>query len=241
MRIPRIFQAQDLYVGANLDLDERAFKHLVQVLRFSEGRELILFNGQGGEYHAKLHAVSKRSAQATIFSFDDISRESALDIHLAQCISKGDRFDFAIQKAVELGVKSITPVISARSQLKLNEERREKKISHWQQVAISACEQSGRTRCIDIHEPLALADYLPQAQAQTRLILHPESSRKLTEIKLGTSFDVLIGPEGGFEDKELVLASRAQFESIQLGTRILRTETAPITIIAALHALSGNF
>ena len=185
--------------------------------------------------------MSKRSAQAKIFSFADVSRESALDIHLAQCISKGDRFDFAIQKAVELGVKTITPVISARSQLKLNEERRDKKISHWQQVAISACEQSGRTKTIEIHEPLGLADYLSQTRAQTRLILHPVSSRKLTEIKLGTSFDLLIGPEGGFEDKELVLASRAQFESIHLGARILRTETAPITIISALHALAGEF
>jgi len=241
MRVPRIFQQHDLAIGISFELDERAFKHLVQVLRFSEGRELILFNGLGGEYHAKLISVSKRSAQAQILSFNDISRESPLDIHLAQCISKGDRFDFAIQKAVELGVKTITPVISARSQLKLNEERREKKVAHWQQVAISACEQSGRTRSIEINEPMGLADHLARAQAQTRLILHPDGTKKLSEIKLTNSFDLLIGPEGGFEDKELALAKQAQFEAIQLGTRILRTETAPIAMIAALHALSNSF
>ncbi len=241
MRVPRIFQQQDLAVGTTIELDERAFKHLIQVLRFSEGRELILFNGLGGEYHAKLSSVSKRSAQAHIFSFDNISRESSLEIHLAQCISKGDRFDFAIQKAVELGVNSITPLISARSQLKLNEERRDKKRQHWQQVAISACEQSGRTLIIRIYEPAGLADYLAQAKAQTRLLLHPEGSKKLSGIKLGHSFDLLIGPEGGFEEKEIALAQRAQFEIIRLGERILRTETAPIVVISALHALGKSF
>jgi 16S rRNA (uracil1498-N3)-methyltransferase len=245
MRIPRIYQHQPLVSGRSVELDERAFKHLVHVLRFTEGRDLVLFNGSGGEYHARLTSISKRGAKADILSFHELNRESPLDIHLAQCISKGDRFDFAIQKAVELGVSSITPVISARSQVKMNDERRDKKSHHWQQIAISASEQSGRTLVPLINEPTGLADCLATWQANkqidNRLILHPESGSGLSTLNLGNSFVILIGPEGGFEDKELALAHKMDFQSVQLGELILRTETAPLVAIAALHTLKNCY
>src|SRR5690606_10121817 len=135
---------------------------LVQVLRFDAGREIILFNGLGGEFRAKLSKLSKRSASADIFEKIEVDRESAVHIHLAQCVSKGDRFEFPIQKSVELGVKEITPVFSIRSQLKLNHERKDKKFHHWQQIALSACEQSGRTGIVTIHEPINFTDFLAQ-------------------------------------------------------------------------------
>lgn len=243
MRVPRIYQSAVLNVGDTLELDAHAHKHLVQVLRLGAEREVILFNGEGGEYRAVLTEANKRKASAHILEAIMVDRESSLSIHLAQCVSKGERFELAIQKAVELGVNSITPVFSARSQLKLNEERREKKQRHWQQVIINACEQSGRTRLVNLHEAMLLPEFIEASlnEQSTKLMLHPESSQKLSDIKLTGLYSLLIGPEGGFEDKEMELARLKGFCCVQLGKQILRTETTPIAVIAALNALEKEF
>lgn len=247
MRVPRIFQDKDLEIGNTIELDESAAKHLVQVLRFEQGREVIVFNGLGGEFRATLSSVSKRSASISVLEKIDIERESDINIHLAQCASKGDRFEFAIQKAVELGVKEITPIFSARSQLKLNHERKDKKLKHWKQIALNACEQSGRTQIVVFNEPIALPDFFEKngsrinSQSFTNLILHPEAEQKFSDVQINDNYTLLIGPEGGFEEQELELAFRKGFLSVRLGKQILRTETAPIAAISALHILAKEF
>lgn len=247
MRIPRIFQDTTFSLGIEIELNERATKHLVQVLRFEVGREIILFNGLGGEFRAKLSKITKRSASATILEKMDVNRENNINIHLAQCVSKGDRFEFAIQKSVELGVQAITPVFSTRSQLKLNDERKDKKFQHWYQIILSACEQSGRTRLVTLHEPISFADFLAkntisEANNKTnKIILNPEATDKLSNISLSRNYTLLIGPEGGFEEQEVAWALANGFQSIRLGGQILRTETAPIAAIAAICALEKVF
>lgn len=243
MRVPRIFQDCPLSQGATIALSESASKHLIQVLRFETGREIILFNGLGGEFRATLEQVSKRSAQASIIEKIDVNRDSGIDIHLAQCVSKGDRFEFAIQKSVELGVKEITPVFSARSQLKLNHERKDKKFQHWQQIALSACEQSGRTSLVNINEPLSFPEFLEQqlSKHSRKIILHPEGNTKISNLALSDAYILLIGPEGGFDEQEIDLATAKDFKTIQLGAHILRTETAPIAAISAIYALEKVF
>ena len=243
MRIPRIFQDSALSVNSTLVLDERATKHLIQVLRCEVGREIILFNGQGGEYQARLSEATKRSASAEVYAFCDIERESSINIHLAQCVSKGDRFEFALQKAVELGVKEITPVISMRSQIKLNHERKDKKLRHWKQISLSACEQSGRTQIVKINEPILLADFL-EAQKDSdhdRIILDPEAEQNISSQQKKGKYILLIGPEGGFEASEIELAEKKNFSCTKLGKQILRTETAPIAAISALNVIEGEF
>lgn len=241
MRIPRIYQNIELSEGITVSLDERAFKHLAQVLRLKEGHPLVLFNGLGGEYKARLCEQTKRSASAEIVSFSDISRESKLDIHLGQCISKGDRFDYVIQKCTELGVKSITPLISKRSQQKLNLDRLEKKLDHWKQIALSATEQCGRTQCINILPATLFNEWVPDNNPKTKLILNPHQTESLNTKEINSAIAILVGPEGGFEEAELEHAHLSGFQSIQLGTRILRTETAPLAIISALQVVAGDF
>ncbi len=241
MRIPRIYQGTELNIGKVLELDERACKHLLQVLRLETGHPLIIFNGQGGEYTAKLIQTNKRTAHVELLTYVDIQRETQTYIHLAQCVSKGDRFEFAIQKAVELGVKEITPVISLRSQLKLNHERKDKKQHHWQQIIISACEQSGRTQTVKLNETVTLPDFIHATHQGTCLILEPEAKTAFSTLRPASAFTVLVGPEGGFDEQEIKQAESKNFNSIRLGKQILRTETAPITALAALHVLNGEF
>ena len=245
MRVPRIFQDVPLDEGCTIELDDRATKHLVQVLRFEIGRELIVFNGLGGEFRAILNAVHKRSTSALLFEKINVSRESKIDIHLAQCVSKGDRFEFAIQKSVELGAQTITPVFSARSQLKLSHERKDKKLKHWKQIALSACEQSGRTCTVMFNEPVTLPDFLSHSLdtelESTKIILHPESDNKFSSSNRANHYTLLIGPEGGFETQEIELAKTKEFLDVQLGKQILRTETAPIAAIAAIYALENIY
>jgi 16S rRNA (uracil1498-N3)-methyltransferase len=240
MRVPRIYQDCTLSVQTSIKLNETATKHLLHVLRFDAGREVILFNGLGGEFRAKLSQVSRHTAYADILEKLDVNRESDIDIHLAQCVSKGDRFEFAIQKSVELGVKEITPVFSTRSQLKLNNERKEKKFHHWHQISISACEQSGRTGIVKINEPLMFAEFLntQNTNSARKIILHPEGNHKLSKLPLCGYYTLLIGPEGGFENQELELAKLKGFDAVQLGVQVLRTETAPIAAISAIYALN---
>ena len=241
MRIPRIYQNCSLEAKQSLQLDERACKHLIQVLRLDREREIILFNGEGGEYKARIIQASKKEVVVDILEYIDVNREPSIQIHLAQCVSKGDRFEFALQKAVELGVTQITPVFSKRSQLKMNHERKDKKFIHWQKIMLSACEQSGRTSLVSLNDAVEFTDFIETADNGSNIILHPEAKTPLSSISASGNYTLLIGPEGGFEDVEIDMAETKTFLPLRLGKQILRTETAPIAAIAALNFLEKEF
>jgi len=239
----RVYIDQPLSSGANISLPEDAARHLVQVLRMRLGDSFIAFNGLGGEYAATLGTVSKREAQASIGEFNSIDRESPLSITLAQCVSKGDRMDYTLQKAVELGVSNIVPLISSRTVVKLDAERWAKKIEHWQGVIISACEQSGRTRVPQLSAPQNLDDWLrSSANNNLKLVLAPGASKQLRQLDPASrAITLLIGPEGGLSEAECALAAKHEFAPLALGPRILRTETAGVAALAAIQAQWGDW
>lgn len=239
----RVYINQALSLGASIMLPEDAARHLVQVLRMRIGESFIAFNGQGGEYTATLSAVAKRDAQATISEYHAADRESPLSITLAQCVSKGDRMDFTLQKAVELGVSTIVPLMSLRTVVKLDAERWAKKIEHWQGVIISACEQSGRTRVPQLAAPQDLDDWLADSGSDhLKLVLAPGASKQLRQLDRGSrAVTLLVGPEGGLSDAECALAARHDFIPLALGPRILRTETAGVAALAAIQAQWGDW
>ncbi len=239
----RVYIDQPLSAGATITLPEDAARHLVQVLRMRLGESFIAFNGHGGEYNATLSTISKREAQATIGELSVVDRESPLSITLAQCVSKGDRMDYTLQKAVELGVSSIVPLISSRTVVKLDAERWAKKIEHWQGVIISACEQSGRTRVPQLAAPQDLDDWLrSSANDNLKLALAPGASKQLRQLDPGSrAITLLIGPEGGLSEAECALAAKHEFIPLALGPRILRTETAGVAALAAIQAQWGDW
>jgi 16S rRNA (uracil1498-N3)-methyltransferase len=165
--------------------------------------------------------------------------ESPLHVHIGQGLSRGERMDWAIQKATELGVAEITPIVSSRCEVRLKDERTDKRMSHWRQVAISACEQCGRSVLPLIHPPLVLEDWLKQSSAELKLVLHPVAE-PLTSHRKPQSLAFLIGPEGGLSDNEVALAQSAGFQPARLGPRVLRTETAPIVALAVAQHLWGD-
>jgi 16S rRNA (uracil1498-N3)-methyltransferase len=242
MRIPRIYQPGSLAPGAVVELGDSAANHVARVLRLSPGAALTLFNGEGDEYAAMLHEVGKRSATARVESFVEREVESPLAITLAQGIAKGERMDYAIQKATELGVVRLVPVITERCNVRLSDERWEKKLQHWQAVAISACEQCGRNRIPLIEHPLTLTAWLAQDHNDLRLTLDPQAAGGIATLDATPhQASLLVGPEGGLSAGELSAAQRAGYRGIQLGPRVLRTETAGVAALAVLQARWGDF
>lgn len=239
--IPRVHLTARLTVGDHVTLDERARHHIVNVLRLKTGADLLIFNGEGGEFKARLF-VSSKQATVELTSYCDINRESDLHLHLVQGISRGDRMDFAIQKAAELGVSRITPVFSRRSISKLEAGRLEKRLDHWRNVLIGACEQSGRCTLPVLETPLLLEHWLDQTAAEpNRYLLDPSADLSLNAVpRDATGMTLVIGPEGGFDRQELNYASSRNCLLIRFGPRILRTETAAIAAIAVLQALAGD-
>lgn len=240
----RIYQNCVLTPGMPFALDEGAAQH-VQVMRLTPGDRFTVFNGDGSDYLVELISVSKRAANASVISAEHRHSESPLHIRLGQVMSKGDRMDYAIQKATELGVTEITPLSSERCELRLKElERIEKKTDHWQRIAISACEQSGRSRLPPVHSPISLAQWLEQSPKGFSLILHPQADqnlRSLATLPAPAIINILIGPEGGLSANEVDLARQHGFQTLTLGPRVLRTETAPIAVLSVLQALWGDF
>ncbi len=243
MRTTRIYLPVPLREGATVELDERARRHAVTVLRLRAGDELTLFNGEGGEWRARLEEVSKRSVRARIGQAlaPAGDTESPLRITLLQGISRGERMDFTIQKAVELGVSRIAPVVTERTQVRLSGERLERRLHHWRGVLIHACEQCGRDRLPLLETPRPLAEALAESD-EPGLLLDPRGDRAITDLpQRMTRVRLLIGPEGGLSDRERSMAREASFEGLRLGPRILRTETAALAAIAALQACLGDF
>jgi 16S rRNA (uracil1498-N3)-methyltransferase len=246
MRNPRIYQAQAFEVGQTQALNEDAFGHIVRVLRLKDGDDITLFNGiaeQQGyyEYQAKLCNVNKRHADVEIIAKKLIENESPLNIHLAQGISRGERMDFTLQKSVELGVNTITPIFTERCNVKLSGERLEKKHQQWQKIVISACEQSGRCTVPIVAAPIVLDDWLQQESTALKLNLHPKAQHSIMSLPIENQrVRLLIGPEGGLNNDEISRANMAGFHDVLLGPRVLRTETAALTAITALQCRYGD-
>lgn len=241
MRIPRIYLPQYLETGITVEMDSRSLRHVVQVLRLKTNDSLILFNGEGGEYEASLTFTDKRRATAEVGVFRDINRESSLGTHLGLGISKGERMDFALQKAVELGVTQITPLYTAHCVVQLNGSREQKRYDHWHAVLISACEQCGRNTLPVLHTPSAFSHWIQQTVTRTKLIFDPVSNACLSDLKPDKHDVVLcIGPEGGFSSDEVTQALATGFNGISLGPRILRTETAALAAVTAIQSLWGD-
>jgi len=237
----RLFQNMALREKDEFELTLDAAHYLGQVRRAHEGDSVILFNGQGGEYQAEISQMKKNHVRVRVGAFQNVERESPLNLELAQGIARGEKMDLIVQKAVELGVKKIIPLLTERSNVKLDEEKKLKRQQHWQQVAISACEQCGRNRVPEISTPLILEEWLPQFDG-FGVLLSPEGQSSAAELKLSRELPttLLIGPEGGFSDKERSLIHNNRFSSLRLGSRILRTETASLATISLLQGLYGD-
>ena len=241
MRVPRIYEPQPLSAGAVLTLGEDGANHVGRVLRMQTGQELMLFNGQGGQYPATILEVGKKQVQVQLAELDPSEVESPLHIHLGQVISRGDKMEFTIQKSVELGVNTITPLFSERCGVKLSGERLDKKLEQWQKIAISACEQCGRNRVPEVRPAMELAAWLAEPTDELKLNLHPRAPYSINTLpEPNHGIRLLIGPEGGLSSDEIAQAREQGFADMLLGPRVLRTETAGLTAITALQCRFGD-
>ncbi|AIC23300.1 16S rRNA m(3)U-1498 methyltransferase [Pseudomonas chlororaphis] len=239
MRLSRFFIDAPLSLGEH-ELPEAQAHYIGRVLRMAEGDALQLFDGSGNEFRGTLLEVGKKRVVVRLDESFAGQVESPLQIHLGQGLSRGERMDWAIQKATELGVSEITPIFSERCEVRLKDERADKRLAHWRQVAVSACEQCGRSRVPVIHPPMLLADWIKQTQADLKLVLHPVAEPLVSHAKPAT-LAFLIGPEGGLSDTEVDQAQDAGFLPARLGPRVLRTETAPVVALAVAQQLWGDF
>ncbi|MBU2040158.1 MAG: 16S rRNA (uracil(1498)-N(3))-methyltransferase [Gammaproteobacteria bacterium] len=238
---PRIYSAAALSSGLRTELDDQAFAHLIRVLRMNDGDPVRLFNGDGHEYAGQLCDVQKKSASVLVGDILRSEADTPLKLQLGQVVSKGDRMDFTIQKATELGISDITPLWSERCEVRLKGERLDKKMEHWQKVAISACEQSGRNHIPTIHQPQYFADWAKNNNADVRLLLHPHRQKPLRDYPQPASVALLVGPEGGFSEQEVEMAMSSGFAGLTLGPRILRTETAALAALSVFQFQWGDF
>lgn len=238
---PRIYTPEVLSTNTKLDLESQASTHLVKVLRLKEGAEIRLFNGDGCEYLAHITVAGKKHAQVEITDVLSTEPKVGLPLHLGQVISKGDRMDFTIQKATELGITDITPLWSERCDVRLKGERLEKKMEHWQKVAISACEQCGRNQVPTIHPAMNYHDWAKSVNCDIKLVLHTRDQKPLSDMQAPNSVALLVGPEGGITDEEVELCIQQGFTGLTLGPRILRTETAALAALSLLQYLWGDF
>jgi len=236
---PRFHVDAQLSPGAIIELPPPVVRH-VTALRLAPGAEIALFDGSGGEYGARLERIGRGGTFAKTGLFRDIERESPLAITLSLGVSAGDRMDVAIQKSTELGVSAIQPLAAERSIVRLSEERAERRLAHWQAVAAAACEQCGRNRVPEVRRLMPLNDFLDTPPPGARLMLSPQGERSLHELERNAAVTLLVGPEGGFAPYERERAIRQGFKAVRFGPRVLRTETAPLAVIAALQVLWGD-
>ncbi len=241
MRIPRIFHPELLPELGTVQLSDEAANHVGRVLRMQAGQSLVLFDGSGAQFTADIISAQKKSVTVAIQSKAIQHIESPLDLHLGQVISRGEKMEFTIQKAVELGVNTITPLISSRCGVKLNEERFEKKHQQWQKIIISACEQSGRDVIPEIRPVMSLDAWTKESFDGIKLNLHPRAEYSINTLPTPVQkVRLLIGPEGGLSQEEIAFAREHAFLDILLGPRVLRTETAALTAITALQVRFGD-
>lgn len=245
MRFSRFYVDTELAAGAELDLPAGVAQHAIRVLRLGSGDALILFNGDGADYAARIVTSTRSAARVRIESSAPNPTAPRLSIVLMQSLARGERMDLILQKATELGVSMIFPMASERSEVKLDTDRADRRMAHWRQVIASACEQCGLSRVPVLAAPKTLAESLavlgPAVPGQWRLCLHPGADLHLGDIVEPTVLVIAIGPEGGFSERDLALLDAAAFRRVRLGPRVLRTETAGPAMIAALQARFGDF
>ena len=236
----RLFCDAPLGIGQTLDLDNTAARHLREALRVREGDPVVLFNGRGGEYDGTVVGVQRTAVTVRVDAFSDVDRESPLRVRLAQGISRGERMDFTIQKAVELGVGALAPLATERSTVRLDEARARKRMEHWQGIVRHAAEQSGRTRLPALEPVQELSQLLAGPQEAGRFMLDPAAKLTFGEISLPHEVCLAIGPEGGFSPAERLHLEAAGFTRIRLGPRTLRTETAALVALSILQDRAGD-
>ncbi len=241
MRIPRIYIDTPLAVDTVVTLDAPAANHVVKVLRLRPDDPLVLFNGSGGEYRAQLSAATKREVTARIAEHVARESESPLALTLAQSVSKGEKMDYTIQKAVELGVQRIVPVVSERTVVHLTEERLQRRLDHWRAVMIHACEQCGRNTLPELAPLVALSDFIATSGPGLCLVLYHRSATGLHALQHhGQAVTLLVGPEGGWSEAEVLQVQRHDFHPVVFGPRVMRTETAAVAAISAIQTLWGD-
>ena len=241
MRVPRIYHPEPITTLGALALSEDAASHIGRVLRMKPEQELLLFDGSGAEFPATITEVSKKSVQVNVTERVEKSSESPLDIHLGQVVSRGEKMEFTIQKSVELGVNTITPLISERCGVKLDHKRFEKKLAQWQKIAIAACEQCGRNVVPEVRPLMKLEEWCAEQDDALKLNLHPRAQYSINTLpEPVTKVRLLIGPEGGLSAEEIGMTENYKFEETLLGPRVLRTETAALTAITALQVRFGD-
>lgn len=241
MRISRIHTDLALEPESELVLQGGTAHYLLRVLRVIPGQTVILFNGNGHDYVSEVVMPGKKDVRLRVLSRLPARPESPLRVTLVQALSRGERMDQTLQKSTELGVVAFQPLITERVEVRIRPEKLEKRMEHWRNVVISACEQSGRATIPDVNEPLSLDQWLGRAEETQRLVLEPGSDNALVNVALESKAEILIGPEGGFSDKELAMLRQCGVLPVSLGPRILRTETAGPAAIAVLQAIGGDF
>ncbi len=237
----RLYIEGEIQVGEERELPADVGHRIRTVLRLARDAEVILFNGAGGEYDARLTKVARSEVRAIINGFRPVDTESLLDLTLVQSISRGERMDYTIQKAVELGIRHIVPVISRRTAVRLDGDRAEKRLAHWCGIARHAAEQSGRTRLPDVHAAVHLDQWLTEPASGHRFLLNAKAPQGLAQQAPPTpDITIVAGPEGGFDEREIEALENAGVTPVHLGPRTLRTETAAVTALSIVQALWGD-
>jgi 16S rRNA (uracil1498-N3)-methyltransferase len=241
MREPRLYLDQELHCDLTISLPAEQTHHVCRVLRMRSGQRLWLFNGLGGSYLSEIVAIEKRLLEVKLLEFNERDRESALQITLLQGISRSQHMDYTLQKAVELGVKKIVPLITEFGNVQLDQKKTEKKLLHWQKIIINACEQCGRNILPLITIPAPIAQALKEEDNASKFLLHPGADQHLSkQVSTNNALSLLSGPEGGFSPAEVKHAMDSGFITIELGPRVLRTETAAVAAISACQVLWGD-
>ena len=241
MRIPRIYHPEPLQTGTTIPLGEDAANHVGRVLRMTPGQKLSLFDGSNQVFSAEITEATKKNVFVHIESCYIDNRESPLDLHLGQVISRGEKMEFTIQKAVELGVNTITPLLSERCGVRLDAERLDKKLQQWQKIVIAACEQCGRNKIPEVRSVQSLEAWCAENDEALKINLHPRATKSINTLPADhKKVRLLIGPEGGLSADEIAMTANYQFTDILLGPRILRTETTALTVITALQVRLGD-
>jgi 16S rRNA (uracil1498-N3)-methyltransferase len=243
MAVTRLFCSIPLAHRAQANLPGGAAHHAIRVLRLKRGDEVRLFNGEGGEYEASIHRVEKDSVTVDIGRHHVVERESTLQVCLAQAITTGDKMDYTLQKAVELGVRRIQPLQTNRAVVRLNQERAEKRLQHWQNVVVAACEQCGRNTVPHVNPIMPFEEWVASTDPKAmRLMLSPVAEKSLRDCPApDAEVNLVVGPEGGLNREEVAFAQLKGFTSVRMGARVLRTETAPLAALAAMQILWGDF
>lgn len=241
MRITRLYTPQSLSASAQVLLRDDAAHYISKVLRLRPEDHIKLFNGNDGEFLARVVAIDKKSVTVVLEQRQVCNADPSLTIHLGLGVSRGERMDYAIQKATEAGVTSITPLLTERCEVKLKGDRVDNRLSHWERVAISACEQSGRCAIPIIETPIAIADWLQTPREGSNFVLDHQGSSGFPNVEKPAAITLLIGPEGGLSDQEVIAAQANNFITVRLGPRVLRTETAPVVAISLAQHLWGDY